>query len=54
MQNYTVDEFVTKLIFAYEQSAECRYWWTTMILNSAFQELPRYEAQYLEDLCRNE
>ena len=50
MHEYTLDHFVTKLIFAEEQSAEVRYWWSTMVLSEAYQELPRYEAEYLEDL----
>ena len=50
MEEQTLSEFIDKLLFAEEQNAEARIWWTEMTLSEAYQELPRHEAQFLEEL----
>jgi hypothetical protein len=50
MQELTLDDFVDRLIFAENQTAEYRYWWISVTLSHAYQELPRYEADYLSSL----
>ena len=50
MEEQTLSEFIDKLIFASEQNAEARIWWVSVTIDEAYQVLPRYEAEFLEEL----
>jgi hypothetical protein len=50
MTEYTIDQYILQLLFAEYQTAESRSWWQAITLDEAYQTLPRYEAEYLENI----
>jgi hypothetical protein len=50
---FTVETAVDRLLEAELMPASERHWWRSMALGQAWQELPKHEAAWLEDLCRD-